>query len=80
MSPTYEYVCEKCQIAIEEFFPASNIPDTIECPACKTAAQRQITTGTGFILKGTGWARDQYTGDSNKLNVDLSNKKRFKKK
>lgn len=69
MTPTYEFVCDQCNIAIEEFFSAAKVPDSLECPACKTQAKRQISTGAGFILSGTGWARDGYTGDSNKKTI-----------
>ena len=38
-----------------------------ECPRCKEqTARRQISRGTGFILKGGGWYSDLYASSSNK--------------
>src|SRR3954469_25214422 len=63
--PTYEYVCSSCG---NEWEFEQSIKDAAltECPACHDAtARRQISRGTGFILKGSGWYSDLYSSPSN---------------
>ncbi len=53
--PTYEYVCSACK---NEWEVEQSMKDNAltECPRCKEqTARRQISRGTGFILKGGGW-------------------------
>ena len=39
----------------------------VECPSCrKSTARRQISRGTGFILKGGGWYADLYSSNKPK--------------
>lgn len=57
---TYEYICTACgyQWEAEQSISASPLKD---CPECKkAAAKRQISGGTGFLLKGGGWYADGY--------------------
>ena len=56
--PTYEYACSAC--AHEWELEQSMKDDAIkECPSChEQTAKRQISRGTGFILKGGGWYAD----------------------
>jgi putative FmdB family regulatory protein len=64
--PTYEYVCSACQ---NEWEVEQSMKDNAltECPRCKEqTARRQISRGTGFILKGGGWYSDLYASSSNK--------------
>lgn len=64
--PTYEYVCTSCN---NEWEAEQSIKDAAltDCPACHNAtARRQISRGTGFILKGSGWYSDLYASSSNK--------------
>lgn len=65
MSPTYSFYCETCKKGSEEFHSIKNAPDFITCDGCGNKAQRQVSTGEAFHLKGTNWARDGYTGPSN---------------
>lgn len=52
--PTYEYLCEGCSHAWETFQSMKDDP-VRECPSChEQKARRQISAGTGFILKGGG--------------------------
>ena len=58
--PTYEYACSSCQ---HEWEFEQSIKDAAltECPSChEQTARRQISRGTGFILKGGGWYADGY--------------------
>lgn len=64
--PTYEYVCSSCN---NEWEFEQSIKDSAltECPRChEQTARRQISRGTGFILKGGGWYADLYSSGSNK--------------
>lgn len=64
--PTYEYACSSCQHAWELEQSIKADPVT-ECPSChQQTAKRQISRGTGFILKGGGWYADLYSAPSNK--------------
>jgi putative FmdB family regulatory protein len=64
--PTYEYACSSC--AHEWEFEQSIKEDPLkDCPKCNNpTAKRQISRGTGFILKGGGWYADLYASGSNK--------------
>ena len=50
--PTYEYKCEQCGYTFEVRHSINEEP-LLLCPDCKSRAQRIITGGSGFILKGT---------------------------
>ncbi|WP_437758053.1 FmdB family zinc ribbon protein [Sorangium sp. So ce1389] len=64
--PTYEYACTSCAHEWEAEQSIKEAPLT-ECPSCHDAtARRQISRGTGFILKGGGWYSDLYASGSNK--------------
>jgi putative FmdB family regulatory protein len=59
--PTYEYGCSACGSQWEEIQRITEPPVEV-CPKCgKSAAQRLISAGTGFILKGGGWYSDLYS-------------------
>ncbi len=63
--PTYEYACTSCG---HEWEAEQSIKDEPlkQCPSCEAmTAKRQISRGTGFILKGGGWYSDLYSGSSN---------------
>lgn len=63
---TYEYACTGCghEWEAEQSIKADPLKD---CPKCEApTAKRQISRGTGFILKGGGWYSDSYSGGSNK--------------
>ena len=58
--PTYEYVCESCGHQWEAVQSMKDDP-LKDCPKCvEPKAKRQISAGTGFILKGGGWYADGY--------------------
>lgn len=61
--PTYTYECE----VHGEFEESHSIKVELEeCPKCKAEGlpahkpKRLISGGTGFILVGGGWAKDNY--------------------
>jgi len=58
--PTYEYTCTGCGHEWEAFQSIKADPLT-ECPKCGAPkAKRQVSLGSGFILKGGGWYSDLY--------------------
>lgn len=63
--PTYAYRCGKCEHEYEIFYtsiPAAEREEPTEtCPKCDAPEkERLVTGGSGFILKGGGWAKDRY--------------------
>jgi putative FmdB family regulatory protein len=70
--PTYEYACRKCGHQWEAIQRISEDP-LKECPECaQPAAERQISAGTNFILKGGGWYADLYSSGGAKKKEDAS--------
>jgi putative FmdB family regulatory protein len=64
--PTYEYACTSCGNEWEAEQSIKEAPLT-ECPRChEQTARRQISRGTGFILKGGGWYSDLYATPAKK--------------
>jgi putative FmdB family regulatory protein len=64
--PTYDYVCNACGHAFEEF-QSMSAPVLKKCPKCKKARlQRLIGTGAGVIFKGSGFYETDYRSDSYK--------------
>lgn len=69
---TYEYVCTTCHHEWEESQSIS-APASTECPKCHAAtAKRQVSGGTGFVLKGGGWYSDLYSSTKPKSSSDSS--------
>ncbi len=63
--PTYSYRCSACNHSFEKVQRITEDPIRV-CESCGAeAAQRQITSGN-FMLKGSGWYSDLYSGGSNK--------------
>lgn len=65
--PTYEYICEKCGHQFEEFQRMTDNPLTL-CPqkSCGGSIRRMISSGAGFLLKGSGFYETDYRSDSYK--------------
>ena len=57
--PTYEYECQKCGHAFEAFQQMSAQP-LKSCPECKGKLRRLISSGAGFIFKGSGFYATDY--------------------
>ena len=62
--PIYEYRCDKCE---HEFEREQRITDDPikTCPACKSRRVKKLISQTNFVLKGSGWYSDLYSGPSN---------------
>lgn len=70
---TYEYVCTSCG---HEWEASQSIKDAPlkKCPGCKRqTAKRQVSGGTGFVLKGSGWYADLYSSAKPPSKKDSSN-------
>jgi len=64
--PTYEYACAACGHKFEEF-QSITAPAVKKCPVCKkNKVQRLISTGGGFIFKGSGFYITDYRSDAYK--------------
>lgn len=65
--PTYEYKCEKCGKIFEEFqsISAEPLKDCIDTE-CGGSVQRLLSSGAGFLFKGTGFYQTDYRSDSYK--------------
>jgi putative FmdB family regulatory protein len=69
---TYEYVCTACA---HEWEATQSIKDAAlkECPQCHAqTAKRQVSGGTGFVLKGGGWYADLYSSSKPSAPADKS--------
>jgi len=62
--PTYEYRCPQGH----DFDVFQRISDEAgaDCPECGTAAERRISGGAGFLLKGEGFYKTDYRSDDYK--------------
>jgi putative FmdB family regulatory protein len=64
--PTYEYKCEACGHAFENFQSMTSAPIR-KCPVCgKNKVKRLIGTGAGLIFKGSGFYITDYRSDAYK--------------
>jgi putative FmdB family regulatory protein len=62
--PTYEYECEACGHAFEQFQSIKAEP-TKKCPSCgKKKVKRLLGTGAGFVFKGSGFYITDYRSES----------------
>jgi putative FmdB family regulatory protein len=64
--PTYDYKCDACGHAFEQFQSMSAAPIR-KCPKCgKLKVKRLIGTGAGLIFKGSGFYITDYRDQSYK--------------
>lgn len=64
--PTYEYKCDACGHAFERFQSITSGP-VRKCPECgKNKVKRLISTGAGFVFKGSGFYITDYRDESYK--------------
>jgi putative FmdB family regulatory protein len=64
--PTYDYVCDACGHAFEEF---QSMSDKLlkKCPKCKKSKLRRLFgTGAAVIFKGGGFYQTDYRSESYK--------------
>ena len=58
--PIYEYECTSCKYRFEKRQNINDKPIEI-CPQCQEKVRKVISVNTGFILKGTGFHKIDYT-------------------
>ena len=58
--PTYHYQCQKCEHEYKEFRKMSENKKDLVCPECESTAIEIVLAPTNHILKGIGWAKDNY--------------------
>src|SRR5262245_12155618 len=64
--PTYDYVCDACENAFEEFQSMSEEP-LKKCPKCgKLKLRRLFGAGAAVIFKGSGFYQTDYRSESYK--------------
>ena len=63
--PLYEYQCSKCDHVWELIQRMSDAPPKT-CPKCRSRKVGKMMSRTSFVLKGSGWYADGYSGKSNK--------------
>lgn len=63
--PTYEYRCESCGHNFDAFQKMSD-PVLDKCPKCGGKVKRLISSGAGFIFKGSGFYATDYRKNSAK--------------
>ena len=59
--PLYGYECAFCDFKFELRKNMSKSDDTEYCPQCGSECNKLISGGSGFILEGSGWAKDGYS-------------------
>ena len=57
--PTYEYECTVCGHAFEAFQKITD-KHLEKCPKCGKKVRKLISSGTGFIFKGSGFYATDY--------------------
>jgi putative FmdB family regulatory protein len=58
---TYDYFCKSCEKNFEFEQSIKDDPLTV-CPKCGAdSSVKRLITGGGFVLKGRGWAADNYS-------------------
>ena len=54
--PTYEYLCEDCDLKEEHIHTMTEVADIEhECPTCDKVMRRLVSGGLGVIFRGDGW-------------------------
>jgi putative FmdB family regulatory protein len=65
--PTYEYECEKCGLIFEEYQRITEAPLLIcKKEGCGGNVKRLISSGAGFLFKGSGFYNTDYRSESYK--------------
>lgn len=78
--PTYDYVCDACDHAFEEFQMMSAKP-LKKCEKCgKNKLRRLIGTGAGIIFKGSGFYETDYRSAGYNKDKKADSEKKTEKK
>jgi len=66
--PTYDYECTKCNNIQEEFHGMKDEQEIL-CNECQSICKKKFSTGSSFVLKGSGWPSKEY-----KMKADMTRK------
>ena len=78
--PTYDYQCEACDYAFEEYQSITAKPIR-KCPSCgQRKLVRLIGTGSGVIFKGSGFYQTDYRSAEYKKSAEAEKKTTEKSK
>ncbi len=78
--PTYDYQCEACEHAFEEYHSITAKPIR-KCPSCgQRKLVRLIGTGSGVIFKGSGFYQTDYRSAEYKKSAEAEKKTTEKSK
>ena len=58
--PIYEYKCTKCSCRFEKWQNINDKPIEF-CPQCKGKIKKVISKNVGFIFKGSGFYKNDYS-------------------
>jgi putative FmdB family regulatory protein len=63
--PIYEYSCNVCKNTYDEYVPSLKKGESTAfvsvCPVCHSDDVKKIVSLSSFHLKGSGWAKDNYS-------------------
>lgn len=62
--PIYEFKCNSCLNTFEELLSVSRTRESdinVFCPVCYSLDVTKLISRSSFHLKGTGWAKDNYS-------------------
>ena len=78
--PTYDYECDDCGHAFEQFQSMSD-PVKRKCPECgKLKLRRLFGTGAAVVFKGSGFYQTDYRSESYKKGAEKEKKAKDAKK
>lgn len=68
--PTYEFKCERCGNAFEEFLSITS-ESFYDCPVCGNPARKKISAGIGLIFRGSGFYITDYRRPEKKRDIEI---------
>jgi putative FmdB family regulatory protein len=72
--PFYEYRCGSCGHEFEAMQKMSDAPLT-DCPGCDKPELMKLVSAAGFHLKGGGWYKTDFKGNSKKKEAEAADGK-----
>ena len=76
--PLYEYACEACGHHLEAQQKMADAA-LCTCPSCGKDELQRLISATSFVLKGSGWYKDGYSGKTGKERTDNQRTDRLEK-
>lgn len=57
----YRYECTSCSAVLDDVQQSIHDAPLRECPECHEPKLERVIGHTSFVLRGSGWARDNYS-------------------